>query len=79
MFVGEEGELEAFEHLMKPLIETWDTTDLSNDTLKITRLSGNDGIVTAGKVQYVAQGGNFIDHGYKHVGPMRCIGNDFTL
>ena len=73
MFVGEEGELEAFEHLMKPLIETWDTTDLSNDTLKITRLSGNDGIVTAGKVQYVAQGGNFIDHGYKHVGPMSVL------
>ena len=73
MFVGEEGELEAFENLMKPLIETWDTTDLSNDTLKITRLSGNDGIVTAGKVQYVAQGGNFIDHGYKHVGPMSVL------
>ena len=73
MFVGEEGELEAFEHLMKPLIETWDTTELSNDTLKITRLSGNDGIVTAGKVQYVAQGGNFVDHGYKHVGPMSVL------
>ena len=73
MFVGEEGELEAFENLMKPLIETWDTTDLSNDTLKITRLSGNDGIVTAGKVQYVAQGGNFIDHGFKHVGPMSVL------
>ena len=73
MFVGEEGELEAFENLTKPLIETWDTTDLSNDTLKITRLSGNDGIVTAGKVQYVAQGGNFIDHGYKHVGPMSVL------
>lgn len=73
MFVGEEGELEAFENLMKPLIETWDTTDLSNDTLKITRLSGNDGIVTAGKVQYVAQGGNFIGHGYKHVGPMSVL------
>ena len=73
MFVGEEGELEAFENLMKPLIETWDTTDLSNDTLKITRLSGNDGIVTAGKVQYVAQGGNFVDHGYKHVGPMSVL------
>lgn len=73
MFVGEEGELEAFENLMKLLIETWDTTELSNDTLKITRLSGNDGIVTAGKVQYVAQGGNFIDHGYKHVGPMSVL------
>ena len=73
MFVGEEGELEAFEHLMKPLIETWDTTELSNDKLKITRLSGNDGIVTAGKVQYVAQGGNFVDHGYKHVGPMSVL------
>ena len=40
---------------------------------KLTRLSGNDGIVTAGKVQYVAQGGNFIDHGFKHVGPMSVL------
>ena len=73
MFVGEEGALEAFENLMKPLVETWDTTELSNDVLQITRLSGNDGIVTAGKVQYVAQGGNFIDHGFKHVGPMSVL------
>ena len=73
MFVGEEGELEAFEKLMKPLIEKWDTSELSNDVLQITRLSGNDGIVTAGKVQYVAQGGNFIDHGFKHVGPMSVL------
>ena len=73
MFVGEEGELEAFKTLMKPLVETWDTTELSNDVLQITRLSGNDGIVTAGKVQYVAQGGNFIDHGFKHVGPMSVL------
>ena len=73
MFVGEEGELEAFKNLMKPLVETWDTTELSNDVLQITRLSGNDGIVTAGKVQYVAQGGNFIDHGFKHVGPMSVL------
>ena len=73
MFVGEDGELEAFENLMKPLVETWDTTELSNDVLQITRLSGNDGIVTAGKVQYVAQGGNFIDHGFKHVGPMSVL------
>ena len=73
MFVGEEGELEAFENLIKPLVETWDTTELSNDVLQITRLSGNDGIVTAGKVQYVAQGGNFVDHGYKHIGPMSVL------
>lgn len=73
MFVGEEGELEAFENLMKPFVETWDTIELSNDVLQITRLSGNDGIVTAGKVQYVAQGGNFIDHGFKHVGPMSVL------
>ena len=73
MFVGEEGELEAFENLMKPFVETWDATELSNDASQITRLSGNDGIVTAGKVQYVAQGGNFIDHGFKHVGPMSVL------
>lgn len=73
MFVGEEGELEAFENLMKPFVETWDATVLSDDVLQITRPSGNDGIVTAGKVQYVAQGGNFIDHGFKHVGPMSVL------
>ena len=73
MFVGEEGELDAFENLVKPFVETWDATELSNDVLQITRLSGNDGIVTAGKVQYVAQGGNFIDHGFKHVGPMSVL------
>lgn len=73
MFVGEEGELEAFENLMKLFVETWDATELSDDVLQITRLSGNDGIVTAGKVQYVAQGGNFIDHGFKHVGPMSVL------
>ena len=55
------------------MVETWDTTELSNDVLQITRLSGNDGIVTAGKVQYVAQGGNFVDHGFKHVGPMSVL------
>ena len=58
---------------MKPLVDTWDTTELSNDVLQITRLSGNDGIVTAGKVQYVAQGGNFIDHGFTHVGAMSVL------
>ena len=73
MFVGEAGELEAFENLMKPFVETWDTTELINDVLQITRLSGNDGIVTAGQVQYVAQGANFIDHGFKHVGPMSVL------
>ena len=46
---------------------------MSNDVLQITRLSGNDGIVTAGKVQYVAQGGNFIDHGFTHVGAMSVL------
>ncbi|PQL11292.1 insulinase family protein [Veillonella sp. T11011-6] len=73
MFVGEEGELDAFENLMEPFVETWDATELSDDALQISRLSGNDGIVTAGKVQYVAQGGNFIDHGFKHVGPMSVL------
>ena len=68
MFVGEEGELEGFfENLMKPLVDTWDTTELSDDVLQIARLSGNDGIVTAGKVQYVAQGGHFIDHRFRNM------------
>ena len=33
----------------------------------------NEAITTAGKVQYVAAGGNFIKHGYKFTGAMRVL------
>lgn len=73
MFVGKDGELDTFKNLMEPLLMTWSTEALPNDTLQIKRAEGNEGIVTAGKVQYVAQGGNFIDHGFKHIGPMSVL------
>lgn len=73
MFVGEEGELEPFVALMKPLLANWSKDVLPTGVLELTNNTGNDGIATAGKVQYVAQGGNFIDHGFKHVGPMSVL------
>ena len=35
--------------------------------------STNEGITTAGKVQYVAAGGNFAKHGHKFTGAMRVL------
>ena len=73
MFVGEDGELAVFTELMTPLLSEWSTESLPRNVLQLTNIFGNDGIATAGKVQYVAQGGNFIDHGFKHVGPMSVL------
>lgn len=73
MFVGEDGELAVFTELMTPLLSEWSTESLPHNILQLTNTFGNDGIATAGKVQYVAQGGNFIDHGFKHVGPMSVL------
>lgn len=73
MFVGEDGELAVFTELMTPLLSEWSTESLPHNVLQLTNTFGNDGIATAGKVQYVAQGGNFIDHGFKHVGPMSVL------
>lgn len=73
MFVGEDGELAVFTELMTPLLSEWSMESLPRNVLQLTNTFGNDGIATAGKVQYVAQGGNFIDHGFKHVGPMSVL------
>ncbi|WP_251425021.1 insulinase family protein [Veillonella agrestimuris] len=73
MFVGEEGELNSFTDLVTPALAKWNTEELPRNVLDLTKGSTNDGIATAGKVQYVAQGGNFIDHGFKHVGPMSVL------
>lgn len=73
MFVGEDGELAVFTELMTPLLSEWSTESLPHNVLQLTNTFGNDGIATAGKVQYVAQGGNFIDHGFKHVGSMSVL------
>lgn len=35
--------------------------------------STNEGITTAGKVQYVTAGGNFKDHGYQYTGAMKVL------
>lgn len=73
MFVGEEGELSSFTELVTPALDNWSIEELSRNVLDLTNGATNDGIATAGKVQYVAQGGNFIDHGFNHVGSMSVL------
>ena len=73
MFVGEEPEYKAFADLLKPALKTWKVADVPTGVLKMTKDYSNQGIVTAGKVQYVAKGGNFKDHGFNHCGAMSVL------
>ncbi len=73
MFVGEETEYQAFADLLKPVLTSWPVAAVPMDVLRLTRDYSNQGIVTAGKVQYVAKGGNFKDHGFQHCGAMSVL------
>lgn len=49
-------------------------TFLADFTVKaLPELTSNEAIITAGKVQYVAAGGNFVKHGHKFTGAMRVL------
>lgn len=75
MFVGEEGELESFVDLLEPVLAKWSTKEFPGNQLHISKDYSNEGIVTSGKVQYVAKGGNFLDHGYQYCGAMSVLEN----
>lgn len=73
LFVGEEGEEQAFLDLVKDSIQAMPVCDLPGGQLRFAESIGNEGIYTAGKVQYVAQGGNFLDSGHAYVGAMSVL------
>lgn len=75
MFVGEEEEYARFKELVTPVIGAWPDATLPTGVLTFTGDYKNEGIITSGKVQYVAKGGNFKDHGYTHVGAMSVLEN----
>ena len=71
-FVGTTEELERFLDHIEDI-----TSVLSNDTwesqLEMTKTYVNEGLATSAKVQYVAKGGNFRDHGGTHTGTMSVL------
>ena len=71
-FVGTTEELETFLAHLDDI-----TTVLSDDSweaqLEMTQSYVNEGLATSGKVQYVAKGGNFRDHGGTHTGTMSVL------
>lgn len=73
MFVGEEEELAPFIDMITPIISNWSHDVVPGNKLVMTKQATNEAIVTAGKVQYVAQGGNFKDHGFDHKGAMSVL------
>ncbi|WP_251441031.1 insulinase family protein [Veillonella intestinalis] len=72
-FVGEAYEFEQFKELLETALTTWTEGSYPKGQLKITKEYVNEGIVTSGKVQYVAQGGNFRDHGFTPRGAMKVL------
>lgn len=73
LFVGEDGEDRVFLDLVHDSIKTMPVCELPQGQLQFAETIGNEGIYTAGKVQYVAQGGNFLDYGHKYVGAMSVL------
>ena len=73
MLVGQEGEDKAFVDLVEPQVKAMKHQDLPTGQLVFSESVKNQGIYTAGKVQYVAQGGNFRDHGYDFTGAMPVL------
>lgn len=49
------------------------TVEIAEHPQSLPVSSTNEGITTAGKVQYVAAGGNFAKHGHKFTGAMRVL------
>ena len=72
-FVGEAHEFEVFKTLLTEVLPQWPNEAVEAKGLKLTKEYVNEGIVTSGKVQYVAQGGNFRDHGFKPGGAMKVL------
>lgn len=76
-FVGDVSDYADFIAMVQPLV-----ADLKGDSpvkadanqpIVFSDTFKNTGITTAGKVQYVAQGGNFKDFGYKRSGAMSVL------
>lgn len=67
--VGGEEERTAF---LRHLSEAWQPQVMSAAAAsqKLTLQQGNEAFLSAGKVQYVAQGGNYRRHGYQYTGAM---------
>lgn len=72
-FTGSETEFKEFAKIEEPLLLSWEQKTLPTNQLHITEDYVNEGIVTAGKVQYVAKGGNFLDHGFTFTGAMSVL------
>ena len=73
MFVGEEGEEEVFRELAEGELALLPAERAESHVLFADATYENEGVVTAGKVQYVAKGGNFRDHGYEFTGAMTVL------
>lgn len=73
MFSGEEGDFKAFSEEIAPVLTGWNQKSLRKGMLSMSEYYGNEGILTAGKVQYVAKGGDFKDAGFRYRGSMSVL------
>lgn len=71
--VGEEEDYRSFKKLAEPVLAQWPQEAQQTGVLALTAAYANEGIVTAGKVQYVAKGGNFKKHGFAYTGSMNVL------
>lgn len=73
LLVAKAGEEEEFISLFGNKLNAWPLVEMDKKALSLTGSYENEGILTSGKVQYVAKGGNYVDHGFTYTGAFHVL------
>lgn len=70
---GGDAEKEALTAALPQWLEAMPVGEAGGENIRFELMRKNEGIMTSGKVQYVAKGGNFRKHGYDYTGSMAVL------
>lgn len=72
-FTGSEDEYKTFEKLVSEFINKLPKASDTGESYSPKLIVSNEGLKTAGQVQYVCRAGNFVKKGYKYTGALRVL------
>lgn len=74
MVIGDDEQYHLYEMHLANMLQDWNLgSDTIGDKISLSSEYVNQGIISAGQVQYVAAGGNFKAHGYQFHGNMKVL------
>lgn len=76
----EEKNTNELKDLLKPYVAKHKKLEEYKDSIKnIVNSKDNEGLMTSGKIQYVAKAGNYIDKGFNYTGELRVLQTILSL